>query len=167
MKQELLYNKTVDILVQAYFNDTLEHGNYCGCAVGNIIAANCGIDLVKSGGAFSEVHPKKIPDFSYNKDSRHLENPLHNGIWYDFKDKNKALNDVVSKQVQMTGYSWEELLLIERAFEGVWNYTTDDERMFSGLMAVIECLDKIHENNDTAITQTSKLKFTKPEPCVS
>ncbi len=161
MKNHELYSKTVDILVQAYFNDTLEHGNYCGCAVGNIIAANFGIELVKSSGKKSEVHPKMIPDFSYTANRGHLENPFHNGIWYYFKDKNKTPNGVVEQQVVMTGYSWEELLRIERAFENAWGYTTDDERMFCGLMAVIECLDLIHENNDTAITLTSKQKFQK------
>lgn len=44
MKRPELYQKTVDILVKAYFDDTLQHGNCYACAVGNIIAGNCGDD---------------------------------------------------------------------------------------------------------------------------
>src|SRR5258706_8814339 len=43
MKNELLYNKTINILKEAYFNNTLQHNNCYACAVGNIIAGNMGL----------------------------------------------------------------------------------------------------------------------------
>ncbi len=43
MKNKSLYDKTVSILVDAYMNDTLQHGNCFACAVGNIVAANCDV----------------------------------------------------------------------------------------------------------------------------
>lgn len=40
MKNEALFNQTVDILAKAYFAETLIHGSACACAVGNLVAAN-------------------------------------------------------------------------------------------------------------------------------
>jgi hypothetical protein len=39
MIKEPLYHKTIGILVDAYFDDTLQHGNCSACAVGNLVAA--------------------------------------------------------------------------------------------------------------------------------
>jgi len=42
------FENTVDILVKAYINDTLEHNNCYACAVGNIVAHNMGERFVKA-----------------------------------------------------------------------------------------------------------------------
>lgn len=41
MKNKELYQKSVDILLDAYNNRELAHGEPCGCAVGNLVRANC------------------------------------------------------------------------------------------------------------------------------
>lgn len=144
MQNETLYNKTVDILVQAYFNDTLIHQNACGCAVGNIIAANMG--------------------YSYRK--KHL------GIWWaDGRNPfwpyvtcmgmfTPAAYTGKSKiEIDSTGYSPMEIHLIESAFESVKIGAKD--RMFKALMAVIDVLDEIHGNTDAAATSATKQKFQR------
>jgi hypothetical protein len=160
MKNETLYHRTVDILVQAYFNDTLEHDNCYACAVGNIVAANCG--------------------FVFEKDMRDEENRL---MWKGFNgygviklsiDDNatyfaieyRSGNDVsmtpnIKHQIEKSGYSLRELSKIEKAFERASIGNSKEDWMFNGLMAVIEVLDQIHENNDTEISQSSKSKFTR------
>jgi hypothetical protein len=133
MKRTDLYNKTVNILVEAYFNDTLKHGNPCACAVGNLIAANKGIKIF-------ENFMGELEWFGVSPD------------WWFHKNRIQA---------ESTGYLHAEVLLIEKTFESAPMGQTEDEWMFNGLMAVIEVLDEIHENKDTEVTQKSKALFSK------
>lgn len=159
MKKPELYQKTVDILVDAYFNDTLQHGNQCGCAVGNIVAANCGINLCKKDDNI-------MPDYFTSSDDINIVKDLtNNGLWYDAIFGGSVFTDGLTlnilKQVESTGYTYLELAKIERAFEGSKQGNSDDEWMFNGLMSVIDVLDEIHENNDAAATDAAKKRFQK------
>jgi hypothetical protein len=84
------FDKTVDVLVSAYLNDTLVHGNDCACAVGNMICAAMGY---KYGGWQANWHVGLVC-----------------GLGGPFKEA--AFIEVAS-----TGYSVDEILTIERAFE--------------------------------------------------
>lgn len=157
MVNESLYNRTVEILVQAYFNDTLKHGCPCGCAVGNLVLAHCGKTVKRTNAPSPNGHP-----MSYNPD------------WYfSVLNKNNSAKGYPvnvehgNYQIAATGYTLSEIDLIEKAFEGVGPSGTgdDDKDGFLGLMAVIDVLDEIHENKDTVITQASKVKFNRSVPC--
>lgn len=169
MIKEELYNNTVDILVQAYFNDTLEHGNCYACAVGNIIAANAGFAFVNSSTVFpSETLFDEMPYTGFGELYWHKEYRWSDNLVKELRRSNiglnaAVLNEVQEKHLQLTGYSFEELSQIELAFERVADgiFTTDEEDMFNGLMSVIDALDIIHENTDTTITTSSKNKFAK------
>lgn len=151
-----LYQRTVDILVKAYFEDTLEHTNCRACAVGNIVAANMGIELGRTGNYLSDIMPKDfIP-----------HNPeLDSGVWYgaihDRQVYEPRLTFSIIKQVESTGYKAEELAEIEYAFENAPQGNSEDEWMFNGLMAVIDVLDEIHQNTDKEVTEVSKKRFEK------
>lgn len=139
MKNKELYERTVNILVDAYFNDTLRHGNCFYCAVGNIVRAN-GVqecDTASWGLLF----------FTDNE-SRHQE-----------IDVDMLSDEFVMSSIRATGYEWKELAVIENVFELAPKGNNDDEYMFNGLMAVIEQLDIIHENTDTEVTNISKQRF--------
>lgn len=155
MINETLYNKTVDILVQAYFNDTLQSGSWCGCAVGNIVAANNGIKIVldEDGDPAWPTHAMCAKNW-YGIIKPENLGPLNQN------EKNNGLF-----QIESTGYSVEQITIIEHAFEHYTNFTTDweekeDKRMFNGLMAVIDVLDQIHGNTSPEVTQTAKRKFS-------
>ena len=162
MKNPELYKKTVDILVAAYFNDTLEHGNCYACAVGNIIAGNCGYGFIKM-----EKNDVVAPLFNvytgcgklyWDRDNDINNNPLQKMTGGHFMEL------ATTKQwefIRKTGYSGGELARIEHAFESQNKGTKSDEEMFNGLMAVINVLDEIHENKDEEITQTQKSRFNK------
>jgi hypothetical protein len=139
MKNEALYNKTVDILVKAYFNDTLVHGKCNMCAVGNL----CGGEYLW-GRLFRTEHG--VQYFG----NAMLE---YYGIKYD---SNKMIEGL--RQIDNTGYSLLELAKIEFAFESA---SGEGDWSFNGLMAVIEVLDQIHENTDTQITTSAKERFKK------
>lgn len=136
MKNKELYNKTVDILVQAYFNDTLRHGDCKACAVGNLIQANGGFNNFFT--TWTEVFITVYGEQAVNPTEYYGE---------------------AKREIDSTGYAWPDLAKIEKAFESANGI--NDEKMFNGLMAVIEVLDQIHENTDQEVTKVSKQKFVK------
>ena len=155
MKNSELYQKTVDILVQAYFNDTLVHQSCSACAVGNIVAANKG----------------KTPS-EYSKEVMKRGN-FQNGavktwtaVFATSEGKQKIHQrylkfDFIKKEIASTGYTWKELARIEFAFESASKGLSEDEHIFNGLMAVIDVLDKIHENADQEGSTATKERFKK------
>lgn len=161
MKNEALYHKTVDILVQAYFNDTLAHGNCYACAVGNIVAANCGFTFINT----TQYESKHFKNIAW-KGITNISETLTAAVSSNYS---LSLSKSQCSQLEKTGYSFEELRLIERFFEKAvtpYGYTPKkgdsiEDAMFKGLMNVIEVLDIIHENNDEEITTSKKEKFIK------
>jgi hypothetical protein len=162
MQREQLYHKTVDILVQAYFNDTLQHGNCYACAVGNMIAGNMGKRFVK--GEYVKGSNRELY-FIWDGNA-----PVYYGDGDDYRTTltckiswpiSKNLTEYQTQQLISTGYSFDELTEIEKSFEGADKGLDNDEWMFNGLMDVIDVLDIIHENKDEATTKSSKKKFTK------
>ncbi len=153
-----LYNKTVNILVDAYFNDTLEHGNCYACAVGNIIAANCSILLSKADIPHEHRKIHWLGYAPYSDWNRKYKRGISDTAVSILDGKDFVGNDEILSQIKSTGYSYSELTDIEFAFESC---SWVGDKMFNGLMAVIDVLDQIHENNDTDLTTETKLKFKK------
>jgi hypothetical protein len=147
MKNKALYEKTVSILVDAYMNDTLVHGNCAACAVGNICGAY----------GFPE------PSFPfYEGPTRESWSELfYTASTGQFINASALKDPNVMKVINATGYHWKQLAQIERAFEMAPRGSSSDEWMFNGLMAVVEVLDLIHENIDPAVTESSKKRFVK------
>jgi len=144
MIKEQLYRKTCDILFDAYFNDTLEHGQCCACAVGNIVAANMGLTIIKDG------------DGMFIWENYECYNNGHFlGWFYPVREGTLPTNQQLA-EINSTGYEIYELNQIESAFERSGGYFTNDEKMFNGLCAVIEVLNKIHEVEED--TQTVRFK---------
>ncbi len=136
MKRPELYKKTCDILYDAYFNDTLEHLNCRACAVSNIVAGYNNQRILPTLGHGYKV--KYIDEYTLLGTGIEIHNWYYER--YTIAEKN-------------TGYSLEELLLIEKGFEFSKNGDSPDEWMFNGLTAVIEVLNKIHEVEEDNQTQ--------------
>lgn len=139
MNREALYHKTVDILYQAYFNDTLEHGQCTSFAIGNIVAANCGFNFEHTVHGllwFSASGRHEIAFWDYVFST--VNN--HQAIYPD-----KAEEIHIKKQIDSTGYPWQELAQIEFAFETAPAGLSKADRMFNGLVAVLEVLKQLHE----------------------
>lgn len=133
MKERDKFEKNWGILVKAYLNGTLEWGNDCACAVGNLIAGNLGYTFTmgtRQGELLREV-------LSWREENPH---------WYGI-----ACWDGTKRQEQLesTGYPPELVFKIERGFE----YATQqafrsaqyDDPEFEGLSAVLDILLEIHE----------------------
>lgn len=140
MKKQELFNHTIDILVRAYQNGTLEHANCCACAVGNIIAANCGYEFDKK---------KAWPTLNW-KDKSYPNNwfKIINGDRINKDDRN-----IGQAMIEKTGYSIKELAKIERIFENAKYF---DEDGYRGLMKVVDVLMEIHECNEKIVENKQK-----------
>lgn len=168
MKNEQLYQKTVGILVDAYFNDTLEHGNCYACAVGNIIAGNCGYKYVSGG---ENIGKKKFNkefvtvftgcgDLYWENQPDFHKNPV--SLFDQGKMPDLPNNEMHKVHIDSTGYNLYELAAIEYAFERTnKSGTKSDKKMFDGLMSVIDQLDIIHDNKDANVSAVTKQRFVK------
>ncbi len=120
MKNISLYNKTVDILVQAYFNDTLSHGYACGCAVGNLVAANMGIQ-------YKRLFDKP----TWATGSPYWAHVHSIGMWNEQNICPANYTGKAKQEIDSTGYSYTETAMIERAFEMADAGANEDEYMFN------------------------------------
>lgn len=137
------FSQTVDVLVKAYLNDTLEHGNYCACAVGNLIADAVGAEIV-----LKHNHRNYASKYEWS-------HPEYSGDEWFLK-----INGC-ENQIKASGYSYSEIWVIEKAFESTrFMEGNDDEIMFMGLMAVVDVLASIH-NVDLSTKEQAKLLFVK------
>lgn len=149
MNRPELYKKTVDILYQAYFNDTLEHGCCSKCAVGNLCLA---AGAKPADGCF-------IPEGS----AACWKSAFHT----DADTKNQELNLIAyhanlrgcKTVIDATGYKLMELVAIEYAFESAPKGVCGEDYMFNGLVAVLEVLKKIHEITDDSLVEANQKRF--------
>jgi len=157
MINEALYNKTVNILVDAYFNDTLISNDCTACACGNLIAAANSYKRV-------EIHDEA---FWMTPDGVYINPIWQNVVYtrtYTFLNKKKAqlcmwnYNQFVKKEIESTGYRLHDFAKIEHAFEVGYK---GKDKMFNALMSVIDILDEIHENTDAIVSTQTKQKFNK------
>lgn len=141
MNREPLYHKTIDILVQAYFNDTLIGAMCVSCAVGTLVAANMGYEVFIYGWRDKNGAIVK-PRWQYSKAFLCGNSGMVNRDTWD--------------QIESTGYPPKELSGIESAFMN--GGAIGNDYNFSGLMAVVEYLGKIHEVGSGQVVR-SKDKF--------
>lgn len=162
MINEPLYNKTVSILVDAYFKDTLQSGICSACAVGSLIAANNDYEIVQVSD--ENFWLNKNGDYLTPKWKKVVCTEITRVFGIAFSKKQvlniNKLDSETRKEIESTGYKLHEFALIENAFEkGYKGY----DKMFNGLMSVVDCLDEIHKNKDVSITKKSKSLF-KSQP---
>jgi hypothetical protein len=139
------FNHTINVLVKAYLNDTLQHGDCAACAVGNIVADSSCLKMEKHDGElyWSKGWPTWQVVFSTSFSNQKIR--PHNYI-----------NDAKA-QIDSTGYTWQELARIEFAFESAAVGESDDDYMFNGLMAVVDVLAEIHNINLEEIKEAKAL----------
>lgn len=127
------FNHTMDVLVKAYLNNTLMHMECHACAVGNII---------NDALPFSDLERKEL---KYHDDGWvRVFCTFNGGAQGQTQNPEKYLGKA-KKQIDATGYTWQELARIEFAFETAPKGETDDDWMFNGLLAVLEVLADIHK----------------------
>lgn len=148
MKNQELLDKTINILVKAYFDGILERSECAACAVGNIVASNCDYKISK--------------DYWFiDKDGNRLCPKWQEYIWaFDGTDRRfiNEVDDCAKFEVESTGYSVFDLVKIERAFMKVDFTISHDDRNYNGLMRVVDVLMSIHEGTEKEC-ESAKLLF--------
>lgn len=143
------FDNTVSILVQAYFNNRLVHGVCNACAVGNLVGAALNdFDFIVESSSFGGVGKGWAAVFCSQSKMKQVKNPSQ------YKDEAK-------RQIDATGYTWQQLAMIEMAFESQSDDNLDDDvAMFNGLMAVVSVLAEIH-NVSLEAKEEAKKMFVK------
>lgn len=157
------FDRAYDALVQAFFKGTLASSNCVACAIGNIVAA------AKNGII------KKMTASGYNNDVFVCiinGKPVNNHFWFKILHNSIGLGEktfLEGKQslIDLTGYSIEELLAIEKAFErnchisSIFYYEHSYNEIiadqFNGLQAVLDVL--LSFEDQTVNPQEYKDKF--------
>jgi len=149
------FHHTVNVLVKAYINNTLEHQNCYACAVGNIIADACGYSYKPAKAKYQTIKWSHVPGVYYSG----VDQPNH---WYDFiRYQDIDDKDRIIREINSTGYSVDELNSIEWAFENApGEFDPDADWMFNGLMAVVDLLADIH-GIDLKAKEEAKALFVK------
>lgn len=154
MKNENLFKKSVQILSEAYFNDTLRHGNCYACAVGNLIAAN-------TGKVYKEYPKDRYETISSPPTFRWDGTVSWQIVSYSYiGQSDRERREFGLAEIASTGYTVNEFMQIEKAFEGANRGKSDDDWMYNGLMAVVDVLQVIHEcSKEEAVV--AKERFNK------
>lgn len=135
MTEQEKFDRAVNVLVQAFLNDTLEHGSCTRCAVGNLVGALAypgahegmgrarGIEYVLPNGEI-----KRAGWFSIMRNG--------NASWMLENEKQDG-----EEQRAALGYTWQQIEAIEKAFEEI---KYNQHAMYDGMMAVVTELALIH-----------------------
>lgn len=155
MKNTERFNRAISALVKGYMKNTLAKGSCYACAVGNMIAHSLGKEVVNEDYNYSWDRQKTISTywtmvFNTNLEGEQLIKP-------DAYIKYTP----AKKEIDSTGYSFEELAQVELAFErntkivhtNYYKFAEKDPRaidedQLNGLMAVVDVLCKIEGIED-------------------
>jgi hypothetical protein len=148
MNQQEHFNRSVAVLVKAFFEGELEAARCAACACGNLVAAANGY---------------KIENYDWHDADGSRLLPM---AWYDVNRFTAEQLDARYtteegfRQIASTGYTPEQFCAIEAAFMD--NVGCEGTENFNGLMAVVDVLADIH-SIDLATATAAKGLFVKAE----
>lgn len=147
MTEKEKFDKSVGVLVNAYLNSTLQHRDGCGCVIGNLVAAACGLRLSRYnlGAAWDEKGME--PDWFV---------ALCEVRFQETRNAEEVRKG--KEQIESTGYTIQQIDRIEAAFESVYIY--DDIDGYKGLMKVVDVLADIHHVELSDVNE-AKAMFVK------
>lgn len=149
MNNPELFNKTLGIIEDAYNKGRLEHGSCCACLVGNLIARNCGYEVIKASDRFiwwrEGIRIGTAWGAVFSTDSL--------GQSFDIE----SYAGVAKDQIDSTGYTLEELARIEKAFEFLPKEDDQQTHLHNGLLAAMQVVDEIHETGGIGVERIKAL----------
>lgn len=148
------FEKSIDILVKAYLNDTLKHGSCRACAVANLLADRCkslGIDVSRWVSSFvtPELFDCRLPQLIASENELVAKTVIGFRLM-SIESLRIMMPEETERAVQEThllfdgaDYTKAQYAAIENAFETAPQGESEDQWMFNGLMAVVEILADI------------------------
>jgi hypothetical protein len=144
--------KAIDIFLDSLNSDTLINGKCAACAVGNLIAAGCGIKLYKDYGFVTADNAEFMTPYG----------PVHFTAWNHLfltSENGQTRNDLSSysleHQLQMqalvdtTGFTIDELAEIEYTFETVARH----QGVIHALEAVVKVMMRFDEVDSSVVKE--------------
>ena len=138
------FNHTVSRLVTWSLKDELKHGDCAKCVVGNLCGGQSIWKYLFMTDEYGVQRAQRIQFFT--------------AFNLGFNSSEELLSNAVAL-CESTGYSVEELARIEKTFE-LSGGVTVEERMFNGLIAVVDVLADIHKV-DLSVKEEAKKLFVK------
>ena len=140
------FSSAITALVNAFYNETLDKGSCTKCAVGNIVHHS-----------LNKINPE-LTGFA-GEWTKVFMTPIGFTEQITTPDRYYGTSKAV---IDSTNYSWQELALVEKAFES--NTKQGDlsiDNMYNGLMAVVDVLCEIEGIEST----NTKELFSKHSKC--
>lgn len=139
MRNQELLNRSLNILTEAYLNNTLVAGNCAACAVGNLVAGNTDQCVVMNHavGMLGWSDSLRGPMRWFSAVKQYRGEYVPKDLMVDFYERRHI--------EESTGYTMAELSMIEQAFE-------DGSKVggeYGGLEQVYETLLEIHAVKNT------------------
>jgi len=160
MTNQKKFEHSVNVLLKAFLNNTLEHGSCHACAIGNLLKTNWWL-------RFFVTENERNINFRQlkHKEGYFIYKSIGNGATNPFMYKpiSEASEEVIKQikeakcAIDNSGYSITELQMIEFAFETANKGKSNDDYMFNGLMAVVDVLAEIHQIDLTTVKETKEL----------
>jgi len=161
MEKSKRFSNAIDALVNGYMNNTLLKGSCSACAVGNIVVKSQGLKLVKNTRNDGACAVNK-----YGVKFDLLWSSVFVTIYQQHINPGNYVGKT-KKEIDSTGYTWQELARVEEAFElnteieffdyGVFSESEIDEDQLKGLHAVVDVLCDIEGYNDEVLKETKEL----------
>lgn len=149
MTQQEHFNRSVAVLVKAYFEGLLDATECSACACGNLVAAATGRDLKQVGNRI----------FQFEADGSQTYPRWQRAVWGDADGVEERLE--AEAEIAVAGYGVQDFARIEGAFMSTATHKYSPQHgQFLGLMAVVDVLADIHEV-DLATAEASKLLFVR------
>ena len=141
-----IYDKSVDVLLDAYNENKLFHVFCSACAVGNLVAAANNYIPAQSDEFSCGTRPHWADVFSTGGTLGQLFRP-------------EQYKGIAKKQIDSTGISLNELMEIEESFESC-DYDTNNEKrgQYQGLVAVLNVMKDMVEEEVPHIENIERLE---------
>jgi len=164
MNRSELYYHSVDVLLDAYNDKKLKHGDCTACAVGNLV----GDGMKKLGKSYTMDDLERMGSRITLRTWTRLfvtSRPGHSRQFISkIPEKILGKDSVIRTHVECTGYHWKELARIEKAFESISKKTVRSENetlmQFEGLCKVLDVLKEIHQV-DQEVSSVSSERLQK------
>lgn len=141
------FHETVAILVAAYMNDTLRHGDCAACAVGNIVAARMGLRIVQDP-SYIDCNQKFM---------MWSNGEYPNEGWFQVTRAYEGFSQRAIEQIEASSYTAQQLRQIEKSFESANFVSSYDDYILNGLIAVVDVLCEIHGMNEVDKKEAKEL----------
>lgn len=133
------FQESVEILAQAYKNNTLVSGNSCSCAVGNLVRERCGYTATLGKAMWIDLDANIVPAwYILVSNAKGIAAPAASRL-----ASRPNVMQLANQQIAATRYNLHEVVAIETVFEKAVKQAKAKgakDHIYEGLVAVYEQL---------------------------